>query len=512
VTAGPDPDHDAGRESRRSDFLPRDELKRRASSGVLIVGTRGAVIALIALIGQILLARLLVPEDFGAVAVGLATVAFVNLLADGGLGAALIRRDEAPERKELQALTALQITETTLIAGVVTALAPAFGHVGWVTALIVASTPLLAMQIPGRIVLERALAYRRLAVVEIVQVLVFNIWALAWVLSGAGVWGLASAPIARSVAGVLAMAWASPVGVPMPRYSWRRIRALVGFGLRFQAVTGLWLVRQQGLNFVVAGMSGLSTLGLVSVARRVLEVPHLLFGALWRVSYPTMSELVARGERVTSLVERAVGITAVVAGATLAGIAAAAPGLVPALFGEPWRDAAVVIPAACLGLAVAGPVSVACQGYLYAVGDATAVLRSGLIQTATLFAVTMALLPSLGIVAVGIGWLVSYLVEAVLLGRATARTSGSRLLPTLLTPVGSALVAGGAGWLITTSQGAGLWSGLLGGGSATLLFLGLLGTLNKRLLTETVRFIIAAGRATRATRRTGGDQALDVDR
>jgi O-antigen/teichoic acid export membrane protein len=494
--------HGAEAASRRSDPLPRDELKRRASAGVLIVGTRGAAIASVGLVGQVLLARLLVPADFGAVAVGLATVAFVNLLADGGLGAALIRRDEAPTRRELQALTALQVTETVVIAAVVIAVAPALGHVGWVTALIVCSTPLLAMQIPGRIVLERALAYRRLAAVEILQVLVFNVWALAWVLSGAGVWGLATAPLARSAVGAVAMAWASPVGIPLPRFSWRRIRALLGFGLRFQAVTALWLVREQGLNLLVAALSGVTTLGLVSIARRVLEVPHLLFGALWRVSFPTMSELVARDERVSPLVERAVGITAVVAGGTLAGLAAAAPGLVPAVFGEPWRSAATILPAACLGLALAGPVSVAGQGYLYAVGDAATVLRAGVAQTAALFAVTASLLPWLGITAVGLGWLAAHLVESVLLGRATARRSGGRLLRPLLGPVAAATVAGGAGWFVTTSLPGDLGPALLGAASAGLLFLALTWVVDRHLLGESARFVVAAVHAARATRRT----------
>jgi O-antigen/teichoic acid export membrane protein len=476
-------------------LLPWEELKRRASAGVFIVGSRGIAILVLALVGQVVLARLLTPADFGAVAVGLSFVMFVNLLTDGGLGAGLIRRAEPPDRRELQALTALQVSVASALALAVAAVAPLFGHTGWVTALIVASTPLLALQIPGRIVLERALAYRRLAVVEVSQVVVFNAWAIGWVLAGAGVWGLASAALARSVVGVAAMAWASPVGVPRPRYSWSRIRDLTGFGARFQAVTAVWLVNEHGLNTAIAATAGVSTLGLVSVARRLLEVPNLLFQSLWRVSFPTMSQLVARKDDPAPLIERAVALTAVGAGILLTGLVGGAPGLVPGVFGEQWRAVATVIPAACLGLGIGGAVSVASQGYLYALGDASAVLKASLLQTIALFATTLPLLPLVGFRAVGIGWLVSYLVGAAALGRSVAKRTRARILRPLLAPVAAGVVAAGCGWLVTNGLGPDLWSGLLGGSLAALLFAALLLVFRRALLVDSCRFAVSAVRA-----------------
>lgn len=491
---------------RRADhLLPRDELKRRASAGIFIVGSRGLAIVLLGFAGQVLLARMLTPADFGAVAVGLSFVLFVNLLADGGLGAGLIRREEPPDRRELQALAALQVSTATGLALAVTAFAPLFGRAGWVTALVVAATPLLALQIPGRIVLERALEYRKLAFVEVGQVLVFNAWAIGLVLAGAGVWGLASATVTRSAVGVVAMAWASPVGLAWPRFSWHRIRHLLGFGVRFQAVTAVWLVREQGLNGAVAAVADVSTLGLVTVARRLLEVPNLLLQSLRRVSFPAMSQVVAAKEDPAPLVERAVGLTAVGSGIILTGLAGAAPGLVPGLFGEQWREAATVLPAACLGFGIAGAVSVVSQSYLYAVGDASAVLRSGVLQTITLFGTTLPLLPLLGVRAVGLGWLACSLVEAATLGRSTARRTGARIARPLLAPLTAGTVAGGCGWLVTNSLGADLWSGLLGGSSAALLFVLLLLAFRPRLLRDSVRFGLSAVRAATPGRRAPAD-------
>ena len=388
---------------------------------MLIVGSRGVAIVIVGLVGQVILARMLTPADFGAVAIGLTFVVFVNLFSDGGLGAGLIRRQKPPSRRELQALSALQVSVATAMALAVAAAAPLFGRAGAVTALVVAATPLLALQIPGRIMLERALEYRRLAMVEVIQVLVFNAWAVGLVLAGAGVWGLASATVVRSAVGVVAMTWASQMGVIWPRFSWRRIRPLMGFGIRFQAVTALWLLREQGLNAAVAVVSGVSTLGLVTVVRRLLEVPNLLLQSLQRVSFPTMSQLVARRELSAAQLERVIMLTAVGLGIVLTGLAGSASGLVPGLFGEQWREAATVLPAACLGLGIAGAVSAGCQAYLFVVEEARTVLRSGLLQVIALFGVTVPLLPIIGVRAVGTGWLAASLVEAATLGATTAK-------------------------------------------------------------------------------------------
>lgn len=76
--------------------LPRDELRRRASAGIFIVATRGLAILLLGLAGNVVVARLLTPRDFGVVAIGMSFVLFTGMLSDGGLGAALIRRPEPP--------------------------------------------------------------------------------------------------------------------------------------------------------------------------------------------------------------------------------------------------------------------------------------------------------------------------------------------------------------------------------------------------------------------------------
>lgn len=481
--------------------LSRSELKRRATSGVFVITSRGFVIMLLGLAGNIVVARLLSPSDFGLVAVGMSIVLFSGLLSDGGLGAGLIRRAEPPSRTELGALSAFQLAVTGAITLVAVAVAVPLGRVGWITAVMVASMPLTALQFPGRILLERSLLYRRLAVVELGQALSFQAWAVATVAAGFGVWGLATATVVRGLVGAVMTGLACPEGRVRPRPSMRLIKPLVGFGLRFQAVNAVWIVGEQSLNLSVGAIGGSSALGLWVLARRVMEVPYLLIASLWRVSFPTMSKLVAAKENVGPLVERAVGVAAVGIGLGLTGIAGGAPGLVPGLFGSQWEAATAILPGACLAVAVSGSVAVATQGYLYAVGDTTTVLRAEVVQVTLWFAVALPLLPVMGVGSVGVGWCISSTAQAAVLGRAAARRTGARVFRPLLAPLAVGVGAASAGWGVTVQAGSDLPAGIAGGGGAMLLFLTALALVRRRLLRETYRLVGDAVRGAGSSRR-----------
>lgn len=495
----------AGQPHGEDEALSDSELKRRAKAGVFLVSTRGLVILMLGFAGNVVVARLLSPHDFGVVAIGMSFVLLAGLVSDGGLGAGLIRRGEPPSDEELGALSALQLAMTLAMTAVAVALAVPFGRIAWVTAIMVGSMPFVALQFPGRILLERALLYRRLVAVEMTQVLCFQGWAVGTVAAGFGVWGLATATVVRALTGTVMMAFVCPAGRVRPRPEFRLVKPLVGFGLRFQAVNVTWLLRDQTLNLCIATLGGVAQLGLWTLARRLMEMPYLLLHSLWQVSFPTMSRLSADKERSTRLVQQALGIASVGMGLVLTALAGSAPGLVPGLFGTQWRDAAVVLPGACLGLAVGGAVSVATQGYLYAIGDVQAVLRATLLQAVTWLAVTLPLLAPLGVVSVGLGWVLSAAVEALVLGRATTRRIPVRLFRPLLAPVLVGVCSSSPGWAVSARGGGTLWSGIAGGACAALLFTAGMTVANRRLMRQTYGFAAGSVRAALSrTRRAEG--------
>jgi O-antigen/teichoic acid export membrane protein len=432
--------------------LTSSEIRERALTGAGVLGVRGVALRLVALGGNVVLARLLLPRDFGAVAFGSTLIVLLTVAGDAGMGAGLIRRKDPPSREDLRAVLAVQLTLTLVLSAITVAIAAPFGRTGLVTLVMVAALPFTAVKAPAVVMTERRLRYRPIMIVEVAESLLFYGWAIGTVAAGWGVWGFASAAVVRSLVGAGLMLALVPDGRVLPRFSWSRVRSLLGFGARFQAVAIADVGRDQAINAGTAVISGIGTLGIWNLANKVLQVPYQLFEPLWRVSFPAMARLAHSDEDdMRAAVERATSMTAVSAGVILAVLAGSAPAGVPAVFGSEWTAASGIIPWACIGLMVGGPVAVGTAGYLYAVGRAGRVLAAVGGASLVWIAVTLSLLPAIGPPAFGLGWMAHALVEAAVLGTGGASATGARIARQIAVPAAVALVSGAAGWAVASA-------------------------------------------------------------
>lgn len=480
--------------------LQAAEIHQRAAAGAILIGSKGVVIQVLALAGNIVLARLLVPNDFGVFAFASTIVLVLANLAGPGMGSALVRAASAPDPEDLQTLLAIQLGVTLAVAPAGAAIAWQFGELGQVTSVMLLTLPVLALRGAGVVMLERELRWGLLVTAEVAESVVFYVVSVGAVALGAGVWGLAIGAVARAVTGTGVLLAIAPVGILRPRFSRDRARSLLSLGTRVQAVDLVGLLRDHGLNIGIAAISGVSTLGLYALAQRLLQAPILLMTALWRVSFPAMSRLAAAGEDPRPVVERSVRVVAAGLGLALVPLAASAPALIPSVFGASWAEAADVVPLACLGFMISVPISIGMTGYLWAAGDARTPLRIAALHTVALGAVALPLLPPLGLVAVGVGIAVSSLVDAVLLSRAGAAQLGTRFFETLSLPTLVAVAAAAAGWGIARWLEPTLLTTALSALAAAALYLVGLRVAQRVLFDELVR---TARSAYLASRRSG---------
>lgn len=437
--------------SERTD--PREEVgaetaRDRAAGGAALLGGRGAIVYALAIVANIALARLLSPRDFGLVALGTVLLALGGYLSDGGMGYALVRRKEPPDRLDLEAVSGVQLALATAIAAVAAGGAVAFGRDGLVVALMLVALPITTARLPAAIVLERRLLYRPVALVDLVEAISYYAWALVAVALGLGVWGLASAVVARAVIGVVLMARVGPVGFVRPRWAWQRVRPVFGFGAKVQAGALVNVARDQALNVAVAVVAGVATLGVWSLAYRVLQVPQLVIVTAVRVMFPLTSRAVREAEDVRPLIERGVAMLTVAVGAIVTAMAAIAPAALPALLGPEWGDVPATLLWAGLALALTAPAIAMTIGYLYAVDRAGTVAVAVGVQAVIWVALTVALLPSLDTVAVGVAAGPASVVAAVIMERVARALSGAAILKSLIGPVIASVTALTVGWFV----------------------------------------------------------------
>ena len=150
-------------------------------------------------------------------------------------------------------------------------------------------------EVPAPSSLERQLLYKRLATAETAEVMVYYAWTIVTVAIGWGVWGLATAVVARAVVGTAVTVALSPIGIVWPGYDRRRIRAILGIGIRVQAVEFVVAVRDQILVLGTTVVGSVSIVAYWSVVLRALQAPGmLLWGADARVLPGYVSDQVRR--------------------------------------------------------------------------------------------------------------------------------------------------------------------------------------------------------------------------
>jgi hypothetical protein len=176
------------------------------------------------------------------------------------------------------------------------------------------------------------------------------------------------------------------------------------------------------------------------------------------------------GESARRLIERGLGLAAVATGAILAPATGSISPLVPAVFGHRWAPVVDVLPFAFFALQASGPVSVATAGYLYAVGDTSTVLRAAIATSVVWLLVTLPLLPGLGVTAVGVGWMVSSLVEVPILATPARRRTGAAYMKPILAPWVAASFVGASGWLVSPTVSSGFIAASLGATVALALY------------------------------------------
>jgi O-antigen/teichoic acid export membrane protein len=302
----------------------------------------------------ILLARLLPPSAFGLVALAYVAVGLALLFSEMGLGAALVRTQPLRDAHVRTAFTG-----SVVLGGVFAALlwsaAPAIGGLvrhDELSTVLRALCPLFVLAAAGsvaRALLQRQLDFRALFAVELVSYAGgFAPVAVALALRGHGVWSLVAGMLAQTaIATAMAVALARP---PLrPLLGMREFRELGVFGAGSSLVRFANFCAGHLDNLVVGRLLGAHALGLYSRGFNVVNLPlAYLSDPAWHVLYPALAEARDDPARVRRAYLAAVRLSALLAAPVMAGMAVAAPHMVPALYGPGWEGAVLPLQFLCL--------------------------------------------------------------------------------------------------------------------------------------------------------------------
>jgi O-antigen/teichoic acid export membrane protein/SAM-dependent methyltransferase len=464
------------------------DIGRRAASGAVLLTAKGIFGMALGLASTIVVTRALEPEQLGIFAIALTVSTFLSMLSGSiGLAGALIRRPTAPEHDDLRAYVALQLGISAILVAVVLPAALPLGLAGQLIAVMVMTAPITAFRGAAAVTMERQLLYKRLTSAETAETIVYYAWTIVTVAVGWGLWGLATATVARSIVGTTCLLVLSPTGIVWPRYDWARMRGLLGIGIRVQAIDFIIATRDQILVLGAAFVGSVSIVAYWGLVMRVLQAPIMLLGTLLRVSFPAMARTRSAGGDTTAMLPRLLAAATVLTGTLLAPLAGSAPALVPLLFGERWSPAVDALSLACLVVVIHVPIVIACQSYLWTAGDARSPLLATGADALLCILVGLPLVPLVGVVGLPIGGAAATAALVTILARAVKKQTGVQVVRHLRVPALLWVVAASAAWACAAGPGPLVARTAVSACLSVGLYWGLLYLLRRELMHDLVR-------------------------
>jgi len=309
---------------------------------------------LVQICAMVVLARLLVPSDFGLVALALTISIFLGLVASLGLGGVFVVEQDLDDREKGTYLTMFLVMGAAF-AVVMAALAPLIARVFDDPRLddIVLALSVMVFFSGGlnwfyEALFQRELEFRGRFVAQMVQAVTYSAIGIVLAALGAGVWSLVTGQIVGAAAYAAALLTLAPYRV---RPSFDRAAAARGVqegrGFLVQTVTGF---AAQNVDILIVGrVLGAARLGFYSMAVRLSELPNWTIAeSVARVTFPGFARMRHRGEDVTPAFLSALKLVAFATcplGIVLSG---AAEPIVLVVFGERW--AGMIGPLAVLGI------------------------------------------------------------------------------------------------------------------------------------------------------------------
>lgn len=308
---------------------------------LLVVGMRWTDRA-IGLLSTIILARLLVPEDFGLVAMATITIGLTSVFLEFGVHIALIQNADATKEHYDAAFT-LRVFQTTFLACILWFAAPFaadYFHDARVIPVLrwlalgtliggFENVGIVTFQKEMRFGLEFQWAFIR-------RILAFFVTIIAaWILRD--YWALVIGTLVGKTLGVALTYVAHPM---RPRLSTKKIREIFSVS-QWVLVQGIGRYFDQNLHRILVGRrASAATLGAYTLASEISAMPSTeLLAPLNRVLFPNFVSVKDQPAELKRLFLLAQGLQTMIVIPAAVGLSMVAPEIVILMLGERWQSA-----------------------------------------------------------------------------------------------------------------------------------------------------------------------------
>lgn len=440
-------------------------MERRVATGVAWSFSEKLLTMIIQMVVSIVVARELMPEDFGVMAIMTFFTSVALTIVDSGFSQTLIRKREPTDADYASVLSFNLITSAILYIVLVALAAPlaAFYNqpiIADIAPVLFLLLPINALCVVQTVMFTRELRFKLLSEIVFSASLISGVVAIVMAFMGCGIWALVVQRLLMMAIKAIAF-WYIRRWRTTERASMASLSAMAPFSLRLLATDLVASIYNNVAQLFIGKVYSTHSLGYYSQAQKLKDLPVLsTVQAVQGVTYPALSRMAEDKERLKEGYMRIVRMVSFILFPAMLGLIAIAPDMFMLLLGEKWMPTVPFFEI----LALAGltyPLAVVSYNILKVLSDGRVILRLEILKRVIMTLMLLYTIPR-GIESVAWGMSAMALVEFIINGIAACRYLNIGFGSVMLSIVPSLLLAAmmfAALWLgrdMVTDMGVGM--------------------------------------------------------
>ena len=245
---------------------------------------------------QIILARLLIPEDFGLIAMVAVFIGIGNALVDSGMNLSLIRTKN-PNQKDFSSIFYLNVVISFIFYGLIFFISPLIAdffnqpQLEIILRCIALVVPIKSFMIVQKSILTINMDFKSQMLIQLPSLVISGIVAIILAYLNFGVWALVFMQLITAIL-VSIQYWFYSKWRPLFLFDRERLKYHFNFGYKLMLTTLINALFNNIYNIIIAKYFSTTSLGLYNRASTYQKFPSVLIGrAINRVTYPLFSKL-----------------------------------------------------------------------------------------------------------------------------------------------------------------------------------------------------------------------------
>ena len=328
-------------------------LKEKVAGGVAWSIAEKVGSMLLQMVVSIVVARLLVPEDFGVMAILTFFTALALVMVDSGFSQTLIRK-ESPTPQDYHSVFAFNIAVSVVLYAVLVAVAPAVARyyelpvIADIAPVLFLLLPINALCVIQNTIFTREFRFRLLSQATFTASFVAGVVAVAMALAGCGVWSLVGQRVATLAVKTLIL-WVRSDWRPSLHFTMKPVRDMAPFSFRLLTTDLISSIYNNISQMFIGKIYSADTLGYFNQAQKFKDLPLTsAMQSVQSVTYPALSQIGDQREKFAESYRQVLMVVAFMLMPVMVGIVAVAEDLFALLLGEKWMPTVPYLQILCL--------------------------------------------------------------------------------------------------------------------------------------------------------------------